>query len=674
MIHNLPGMGPRSRNPGVSEVIGTLILVGVVLVGIAFAGTLLLSQPPPTKVPHLNAITSNQSKNIYILHKGGDPLISGEYQILVDGEDRTSSFVNNGDEPWSIGETLSYTSPTMPLKVVIVSTGSGGGASAVIMGSDLHPVLTVPLHPPNPPSVDWSSSPAFGNATISFQFTDSSTGGNITSYSWDFNDANTSAMQSLDHIFPCNTGDSCPYSINHSATDSGGTNWEATTWLNRSAVVTVYKNLTPTITFTQDRTSGPAGLLSVNFFATQYGGIKVDSWSWSFGDTGTSSSEDPSHTYTTQGIYTVTLTATNFTLGQTSVTENNLIQVTPPWYGCGWLYRKNITLNKTAVPADLTNFPVLIRYTDTDLSARAQGDGDDILFTRDDGTTKIPHELESYSGGALTGWVNVSSLSSAANTTIFMYYGNSGAASQQNPAGVWDSNYKAVWHFAPDLLDSTSNPNDGTNSGTANGAAMIANGRVYTSNDYVGVGSDASIANIFVGGGTYSAWIYPTGLGGSSEGRIGDKASSNACGASCSGWAFHVNTNNVLRFRQGFSGSGASGGNWNTSVNTITLSAWQHVAVTYNVNLSSDPTIYINGNPQTLKVTSSPAGYAATDSSKGMRIGNYAGGTGRTFIGTIDEIRVSKTIRSQNWVLTEYRNQNNPALFHYPMPQEAWTC
>jgi PKD repeat protein len=34
----------------------------------------------------------------------------------------------------------------------------------------------------------------------------------------------------------------------------------------------------------------------------------IDSWSWDFGDGGTSTSEDPSHTYTTDGVYNVQLT------------------------------------------------------------------------------------------------------------------------------------------------------------------------------------------------------------------------------------------------------------------------------------------------------------------------------------------------------------------------------
>src|SRR5512145_3480165 len=35
------------------------------------------------------------------------------------------------------------------------------------------------------------------------------------------------------------------------------------------------------------------------------------SWAWSFGDGGTSTLQDPAHTYTTAGTYSVSLTATN---------------------------------------------------------------------------------------------------------------------------------------------------------------------------------------------------------------------------------------------------------------------------------------------------------------------------------------------------------------------------
>jgi len=678
-----PQRDEKVKIQAVSEVIGTVILVGIVMIGIVLVGLLLLSNPAPSDVPALDSIISNRSQTIYIYHKGGDPLFAGQYQILVDGLDQTANFaiMNPGSEPWSVGETLAATMPTMPRHVVFIlnqSGGGGGGGGTIISESDLNPIVDVPLHPLNPPLVAWSSSPPFGNATITFQFTDSSTGGNITSYFWNFNDASTNTTQSPAHVFPTPTAEYDLYSINHSATDSGGTNWAATTWLNRSAWVTVYKNLTPTITFTQDRTSGPAGCLAVNFDATQYGAIKVDSWSWDFGDSGTSSSEDPSHAYTTQGIRTVTLTATNYTLGQTTVTKSNLIQVTLPWYSCSWLYRKNITLNKTAVPADLTNFPVLISYTDSDLSARALANGSDILFTKEDGTTKIPHEIETYSGGTLKAWVKVPSLTSGTNSTVFMYYGNPGASSQQNPTGVWDSNYKAVWHFkedpsgtAPQMKDSTSNANQGTSGGSMTSGDQIPgviDGSLEFdgSNDLIENASTTSLDNIFAGGGTFSAWVAVNGRGENNDGRIADKTSNGY-----NGWGFSTSRGWNFTFRKGFA---TTNGVWYTSVNTIIQNVYTYVVVTFNSNSAGNkPVIYINGTSKTVSNATIPAGSSTSDASYTIRIAQIAFEATRTFDGVIDEVRASNTIRSANWIMTEYRNQGNPACFHYNMTQEAWS-
>ena len=80
-----PGGGGEVFRTGVSEVIGTIILIGVVMLGMGLVAVLLLSNPLPTKVPAFDSIISNQSKTIYIYHKGGDALWKGQYQILVDG-------------------------------------------------------------------------------------------------------------------------------------------------------------------------------------------------------------------------------------------------------------------------------------------------------------------------------------------------------------------------------------------------------------------------------------------------------------------------------------------------------------------------------------------------------------------------------------------------------------
>ena len=52
------------------------------------------------------------------------------------------------------------------------------------------------------------------------------------------------------------------------------------------------------------------------------------SWSWDFGDGGTSTTRSPLYTYTTAGTYTVTLTATNAG-GSNTVTRSSYITVNP---------------------------------------------------------------------------------------------------------------------------------------------------------------------------------------------------------------------------------------------------------------------------------------------------------------------------------------------------------
>jgi PKD repeat protein len=66
--------------------------------------------------------------------------------------------------------------------------------------------------------------------------------------------------------------------------------------------------------------------LTVNFTDLSIG---ATSWSWNFGDSGTSTLKNPSHTYTSTGLYTVTLTASNAS-GSDVMTKTDYITVTPP--------------------------------------------------------------------------------------------------------------------------------------------------------------------------------------------------------------------------------------------------------------------------------------------------------------------------------------------------------
>jgi PKD repeat protein len=56
--------------------------------------------------------------------------------------------------------------------------------------------------------------------------------------------------------------------------------------------------------------SGETGSL-IQFTGTATGGTPPYTWAWEFGDGGTSTQQNPTHTYTTAGLYTVTLTVTD---------------------------------------------------------------------------------------------------------------------------------------------------------------------------------------------------------------------------------------------------------------------------------------------------------------------------------------------------------------------------
>lgn len=81
--------------------------------------------------------------------------------------------------------------------------------------------------------------------------------------------------------------------------------------------------LVPTADFSSNIQTGPRPL-TVGFTNLSKGG---DTFSWNFGDSSGSSQENPTHTYTSVGTFTVTLTATN-SVGSTTVTKSNYIVTT----------------------------------------------------------------------------------------------------------------------------------------------------------------------------------------------------------------------------------------------------------------------------------------------------------------------------------------------------------
>ena len=146
-------------------------------------------------------------------------------------------------------------------------------------------------------------------APATFSFVNAST--NATSYLWDFGDATTSTATSPSHTYTAPG----TYTVKLIAYNAAG----CTDTMVKTAYITIadiHAAFTPSVT------SVCAGV-AVNFTNNSTG---ATTYSWNFGDAGTSTATNPSHSYASGGTYTVRLIANN---GSCADTTTQTITVNP---------------------------------------------------------------------------------------------------------------------------------------------------------------------------------------------------------------------------------------------------------------------------------------------------------------------------------------------------------
>jgi PKD repeat protein len=158
------------------------------------------------------------------------------------------------------------------------------------------------------PVADFTATPTIGSYPLSVIFTNSSQGATGTTYDWNFGDSTAhSTLTNPTHI----------YSL-------GGTHTVTLTTTYGTYIKTKTSNITVVKSaFTAAPTSGDYNLLVI-FTNSSLG---ATSYRWNFGDGAISTLTNPTHTYTAEGYYTVTLTAINGTVEHSTTTN---IHVTAP--------------------------------------------------------------------------------------------------------------------------------------------------------------------------------------------------------------------------------------------------------------------------------------------------------------------------------------------------------
>jgi hypothetical protein len=120
---------------GVSEVIGAILLVGLVVAAVAVVAVTLFSQSTPEKVPNVNFMVGTDNHvppTLYLTHNGGDTLASGSFSVYVDGNLKSYSVAGGGNQ-WSLGKNLLVPLSTgeAPQRIYLVYNQTGTGSSVI---------------------------------------------------------------------------------------------------------------------------------------------------------------------------------------------------------------------------------------------------------------------------------------------------------------------------------------------------------------------------------------------------------------------------------------------------------------------------------------------------------------------------------------------------------------
>lgn len=205
-----------------------------------------------------------------------------------------------GDNSTGAGQTVSHTYSSSGTFTATLTVTDAFGLS-----SQATTTLTV-IEPNTAPLASFTAQPQTGEVplTVLFDATGSTDAeNNIANYDWDFGDGTTGTGEIITH--PYSTAGT--FTATLTVTDTDGLSDSVTT-----TITVTETNTAPVASFTSTPTGGEPPL-SVSFDASGSTDSEnnIVSYSWNFGDGTTATGVTASHTYTTLGTFTVTLTVTD---------------------------------------------------------------------------------------------------------------------------------------------------------------------------------------------------------------------------------------------------------------------------------------------------------------------------------------------------------------------------
>ena len=324
----------------------------------------------------------------------------------------------------------------------------------------------------------------------------------------------------------------------------------------------------------------------------------------------------------------------------------------------------------------LTDFPVLVRISESGISGFDYDEmmfpstGDDLCFVAEDGTP-LAFDIDTWNpAGESLVWVKLPSMQNG--TEFAMFYRSSKSGKSVCGDNAFED-YVGVWHLGEagnavqDILDSSPNNLAAKSSdksvaksdGPVGGARQITTERAKADKAIKVTGTDAALAALNALGTDFSVsfWARPIGsLNNTSADAIGyDGLIGRKAAKTTPAWAIQI-TDNVKKVRIWTSQTTDTNFGITGEIFQFAKNIWGKIDVVYTYATSDNQpriTAYWNGT----KVYGPVAPWNSAVPAQGsltLAIGGYIGSDERSFLGDMDEVRVSTIIPTEDRVKADY--------------------
>jgi biopolymer transport protein ExbB len=319
------------------------------------------------------------------------------------------------------------------------------------------------------------------------------------------------------------------------------------------------------------------------------------------------------------------------------------------WWNNDWKFRKEISFDLSPAAADVggspQDVPVLVRLSLANFSYfnDTKPDGSDFRLLAADDKTPLKFHFEKYDPQSQIAllWVRVPQLTGGSKTDkIYAYYGNPDAPTAADAPGTYDASQVLVLSLSEASgmpLDSTAYKNNASSStAELTPASLIAGGAKFAGKQSITVPASASLRLLPNQGLTASVWM-----------RVEQPQNAVIFALADQGKTIALDiVGSKLTARAALGGLPVVV----TQASDLTMSQWHHVALTAG---GGKLTLYVDG------IAAGTAAVTLQEIGGNFTVGAENGA--RFLTGDIDEVEVSKAVRSPDWIKASARSQSMDA-------------